>query len=90
MALSSFNPLTIFNDLRDNGMPEAQAQAVVRGHEQARGDSVKRDEIELLKAQILLSQAELEKEIWRSALAIGAVVVAIGGLIIGAIAAFGS
>ncbi len=83
MALSSFNPLTILNDLRDNGVPEAQAQAVVRGYEQTRDDLVTRKDIELL-------QANFEKMFWRGIALLAGMILAATGAIIGALAAFGS
>ena len=88
MALSTFNPLTIFNDLRDNGMPERQAEAVVRGYERTREDSASKSQIELLKVQIMLSQAEVEKVIWRATILLASLILAATGAIIGAIAAF--
>ena len=90
MALSSFNPLTIFNDLRDHGLPEPQAEAVVRGYEQSRGDLAHMSEMELLRAEMKLMQAELERSIWRAAIVLGSLLLAATGIIIGAIAAFGS
>lgn len=88
MALSSFNPLTIFNDLRDSGMHEAQAQAVVRGCERTRSRLATREDIDLLRAEAAAYHERMEKLLWHGLAMIGTMIATAVGIIIAAMAAF--
>ncbi len=90
MALSSFNPLTIFNDLRDHGMPEPQAEAVVRSCEHTRAGLAIKEDIDLLRAEMAQLYEHIDKLFWRGMAFVGTMILAATGIIIGAIAAFGS
>ena len=81
MALNAFNPLTIFNDLRNSGMPKPQAQSVVRGLEQTRSDLATKTDIDLL-------WADIERAISRAVVLLASLLLAATGIIVGAIAAF--
>lgn len=88
MAINSFNPLAIFNDLRDNGMPDARAQAVVRGCERTRSGLTTHEDIDLPRAEAAAYHERMEKLLWRGLAMSGAMIATAVGILIAAMAAF--
>ena len=78
MAMST---LRIHDELVDSGMPEAQARAVVRVIERQQEELATKKDLELQTAQ-------LQALFWRGVALVCGVIVAVGGAIIGAMAAF--
>ena len=78
MAMST---LRIHDELVDSGMPEAQARAVVRVLERQQSELATKKDLELQTAQ-------LQALFWRGVALVCGVIVAVGGAIIGAMAAF--
>ena len=82
MAFSSMQTL---DELVAAGMPADQARAVVRGMERQREDAATRGDVDGAEGR---SYARMETLFWRGVAMVSAVNIGVGGLIIGAIAAF--
>ena len=81
----TFSSMQTLDDLVAAGMPGDQARAVVRGMELQREDAATRGDVEGAEER---SYARMETLFWRGIAMVSAVNVGVGGLIIGAIAAF--
>ena len=82
MVLST---LRVHDELVAAGMPEAQARAVVRVIERQQEDAATKTDLANLETRLF---ARLESLIWRATAVTCGVMVVMGGVIIGAIAAF--
>ena len=81
MVLST---LRVHDELVAAGMPEAQARAVVRVIERQQEDAATKTDLANLETRLF---ARLESLIWRATAVTCGVMVVMGGIIIGAIAA---
>ncbi len=81
MVLST---LRVHNELVAAGMPEAQARAVVRVIERQQEDAATKTDLANLETRLF---ARLESLIWRATAVTCGVMVVMGGIIIGVIAA---
>ena len=69
-------------------MPDAQARALVQIIEQQQENLVTKDDLALQTAHNDAQFAKIESMFWRGVVIVSGVIVAVGGVIIGAIAAF--
>ena len=81
----TFSSMQTLDELVAAGMPAEQARAVVRGMERQREDAATRGDVEGAEER---SYARMETLFWRGVAMVSAVNIGVGGLIIGAIAAF--
>ena len=82
----TFSSMHTLDELVAAGMPAEQARAVVRGMEQRqREDAATRGDVDGVEERIY---ARMETLFWRGVAMVSAVNIGVGGLIIGAIAAF--
>ena len=82
----TFSSMQTLDELVAAGMPADQARAIVRGMEQRqREDAATRGDVEGAEER---SYARMETLFWRGVAMVSAVNIGVGGLIIGAIAAF--
>ena len=81
----TFSSMQALDELVAAGMPVEQARAVVRGMERQREDAATRGDVEGTEERIY---ARMETLFWRGVAMVSAVNIGVGGLIIGAIAAF--
>ena len=82
MVLST---LRVHDELVAAGMPEAQARAVVRVIERQQEDAATKTDLANLETRLF---ARLESLIWRATAVTCGLMLVMGGIIIGAIAAF--
>lgn len=78
-----YSSLQAFDELVASGMPEQQARAVVATQERGRSELATKADVELLRK-------DMERLFWRGIAILGTGILAATGIIIGAIAAFGS
>ena len=75
-------------------MPEEQARAVVATQERGRGDLARKADVDSVRQglsnEIDLLRKDMERLFWRGIAILGTGILAATGIIIGAIAAFGS
>ena len=81
----TFSSMQALDELVAAGMPGDQARAVVRGMERQREDAATEGDVEGAEER---SYARMETLFWRGVAMASAVNIGVGGLIIGAIAAF--
>ena len=81
----TFSSMQTLDELVAAGMPADQARAVVRGMERQREDAATKGDVEGAEERIY---ARMETLCWRGVAMVSAVNIGVGGLIIGAIAAF--
>ena len=84
-SLMTFSSMQALDELVAAGMPSEQARAVVRGMERQHEDAATRGDLEGTEERIY---ARMETLFWRGVAMLSAVNIGVGGLIIGAIAAF--
>ena len=82
----TFSSMQTLDELVAAGMPAEQARVVVRGMERQREDAATEGDVEGAEER---SYARMETLFWRGVAMVSAVNIGVGGLIIGAIAAFG-
>ena len=81
----TFSSMQTLDELVAAGMPAEHARAVVRGMERQREDAATKGDVEGAEER---SYARMETLFWRGVAMVSAVNIGVGGLIIGAIAAF--
>ena len=89
-----YSSLRAFDELVASGMPEKQARAIVATQERGRSDLARKADVDSVRQdlsnEIELLRKDMEKLFWRGIAIMGTGILAATGIIIGAIAAFGS